>query len=164
MIPDDPQSQAALIMATGRLIRNRTLQLQSNGSRRTGRPPLPLGELSMAQTLALMAVKDHEPLPVTRLAELLAVSAPSASAMVERLVERGVFTRESDPKDRRRVMVCLSPEAKTAYDRIHNVILEDFVSLVQRIGPDMARKWCEVMLAVRATMFPHTPPSDIPTV
>ena len=79
MIPDDPQSQAALIMATGRLIRNRTLQLQSNGSRRTGRPPLPLGELSMAQTLALMAVKDHEPLPVTRLAELLAVSAPSAS-------------------------------------------------------------------------------------
>ena len=129
MIPDDPQSQAALIMATGRLIRNRTLQLQSNGSRRTGRPPLPLGELSMAQTLALMAVKDHEPLPVTRLAELLAVSAPSASAMVERLVERGVFTREADPKDRRRVMVCLSPEAKTACDRIHNVILDDFVSL-----------------------------------
>jgi DNA-binding MarR family transcriptional regulator len=162
MIPDDPQSQAALIMATGRLIRNRTLQLQSNGNHRAGRRPLPLGELSMAQTLAMMAVKDHEPISVTRLAELLAVSAPSASAMVERLVERGVFTRESDPKDRRRVMVRLSPEAKTAYDRIHNVILDDFVGLVQRIGPEMARKWCEVMLAVREAMFPHNPPSDIP--
>ena len=162
MIPEDPQSQAALIMATGKLIRDRTLRLQSTGSRRAGKPPLPLDEMSIAQILAMMAVKDHEPISITRLAALLAVSPPSASAMVERLVERGVLTREPDPEDRRRVQVRLSPEAKANYDRVHDVILQDFVSLVQRIGPDMTRKWCEVMLAVRAVMFASDLPFDIP--
>jgi DNA-binding MarR family transcriptional regulator len=162
MIPEDPQSQAVLIMATGKLIRDRTLRMQSAGHSRAAEQPLPLAEMSLAQILAMMAVKDHEPLSITRLAALLAVSAPSASAMVERLVERGVLTRQPDPEDRRRVQVRLSPEAKANYDRVHDVILQDFVSLVQRLGPDMTRKWCEVMLAVREVMFANDLPSNIP--
>lgn len=153
MIPDDPHSQAALIMATGKLVRDRTLRLQSSGARRMGRRPLPFGELSMAQSLAMMAVKDHGPLSISELAALLAVSAPSASAMVERLVERGVLVREPDPQDRRRVQVHLSPEADAHYERIYSFILDDFVQLVEGIGPEMAHQWCEVMLAVREQLL-----------
>jgi DNA-binding MarR family transcriptional regulator len=162
MIPEDPQSQAALIMGIGKLIRNRTLRLQSVGQGRIGRRPLPFGELSMAQTLALMAVKDHEPISITELAVLLGVSPPSASAMVERLVERGILTRETDPGDRRRALVRLSPRAEADSDQIHHVILQDFIQLVQRIGPEMTRKWCEVMLAVREAMFTDPRPADDP--
>jgi len=90
MIPTDPQAQAALIMATGKMVRDRTLRLQSTSARghqqQTG-----FGDLSMAQTLAMMAVKDFGPLSITALAAILAVSAPSASTMVERLVERGIL-------------------------------------------------------------------------
>jgi len=159
MIPEDPQSQAALIMGVGKMVRDRTLRLQSSQSHRSGRRALPFGELSMAQSLAMMAVKDQGPLSITALAGLLAVSAPSASAMVERLVERGVLVREPDPRDRRRVLVRLSPEADQDYDRIYEFILQDFVRLVERIGPDMARKWCEVMLAVRAVIFSDQGPA-----
>lgn len=151
MIPTDPQAQAALIMATGKLMRDRTLRLQSTSARGHARRNA-FGELSMAQTLAMMAVKDFGPLSLTALASILAVSAPSASTMVERLVERGIVVREPDPEDRRRVMVRLSPDADAAYDRIHHFILEDFVRLVRRIGPETARKWCEVMVDVRQAL------------
>lgn len=151
-IPTDPRAQAALIMATGKLMRDRTLRMQSTPSRGHGRQAA-FGELSMAQTLAMMAVKDRGPLSITALAGLLAVSPPSASVMVDRLVERGILVRETDPRDRRRVKVRLSDEADTAYNRIHHFILADFVRLVERIGPDMACKWCEVMLEVRRALL-----------
>lgn len=160
MIPEDPRSQAALVMGVGKMVRDRTLRMQSAGARSGGRRTLPFGELSMAQSLAMMAVKDHGPLSINELAGLLAVSAPSASAMVERLVERGVLRREPDPADRRRVQVRLSEEADADYEHIYNVILEDFVRLVKRIGPDMARKWCEVMLAVRDVIFSDQAPAE----
>jgi DNA-binding MarR family transcriptional regulator len=155
MIPNEPPAQAALIMATGKLLRDRTLRLQSappdGGGGKT-----PFGALSMAQTLAMMAVKDRGPLSITALADLLAVSAPSASAMVERLVERDVLVREPDPKDRRRVTVRLSAKADAAYDRISNAIHQEFVRLVCRVGPDTARKWCEVMVEVRQALLEET--------
>lgn len=151
-IPTDPRAQAALIMATGKLMRDRTLRMQSTPSRGHGRQAA-FGELSMAQTLAMMAVKDRGPLSITALAGLLAVSPPSVSVMVDRLVERGILIRETDPRDRRRVKVRLSDEADTAYNQIHHFILADFVRLVERIGPDMARKWCEVMLEVRRALL-----------
>ena len=151
MIPTDPQAQAALIMATGKMLRDRTLRLQSAPSVRQAKGP-PFGQLSMAQSLAMMAVKDQGPLSITALAGLLAVSAPSASAMVERLVERGILMREPDPQDRRKVKVRLSPQADAAYDRIHHFILQDFIQLVERLGPDTARKWCEVMVQLRRVL------------
>ena len=161
MIPTDPQAQAALIMATGKLLRDRTLRLQSAPS---VQPPnkAPFGQLSMAQSLAMMAVKDHGPLSITSLAALLAVSAPSASAMVERLVERRILMREPDPKDRRKVKVRLSPQADAAYDQIHHFILQDFIRIVECLGPDTTRKWCEVMVQLRHVLLEGPIPTRTP--
>jgi len=72
MIPTDPQAQAALIMATGKMVRDRTLRLQST-SARGHRQQTAFGELSMAQTLAMMAVNDFGPLSITALAAILAL-------------------------------------------------------------------------------------------
>lgn len=148
MVPNEPIEQAALIMSAGKQLRDWTLRLQNAETRQRARN-LPFGDLSIAQTLAVMAVKDHGPLSITRLAELLAVSPPSASAMVDRLVDRGLLTREPDPDDRRKVIVSLSPEADAVYEHTLNAILAEFVQIVNRLGPDTSRKWCEVMLEVR---------------
>jgi DNA-binding MarR family transcriptional regulator len=161
MIPTDPPAQAALILATGRLLRDRTLRRQSAPAGR-GKTRPPLAELSMAQSLAMLAVKERGPLSITALARLLAVSAPSASTMVERLVERGILMREPDPRDRRRVNVRLTVQADATYDRIHHFILQDFVGLVERLGPDTTRKWCEVMVEVRKALLDPSIPQEPP--
>ena len=43
------------------------------------------------------------------LAEHLGVARPTASNLVERLVQRGMVTRTTDPRERRRVVLALTP-------------------------------------------------------
>lgn len=156
MIPTDPVEQAALIMTAGKQLRDWTLRVQSAQCARSDEQ-LAFGELSMSQSLAVMAVKDHGPLSITGLAELLAVSAPSASAMVDRLVERGLLTREPDPDDRRRVQVRLSPEADRNYNQTLSVILNEFLQILLRLGPEMSARWCEVMVTVKGIIDSDPP-------
>jgi DNA-binding MarR family transcriptional regulator len=147
-IPTDPLAQAAFIMSTGKMIRDRTLRLQNcHVEQKTSR--VKFSELTMAQSLTLMAVKEHEPMSVTELASHLSVSAPSASTMVDRLVDRNLLSRETDPADRRKVVIRLSPAAAEDYNKIYHVILQDFLNLVDKVGPQTARKWCEVLAEVK---------------
>ena len=155
-ISTDPLAQAAFIMATGKMIRDRTLHLQ-NCSVKCPTSRKNFNELTMTQFLALMAVKDHEPMTVTELANHLSVSAPSASAMVNRLVDRNLLSREADTADRRKVLIRLSPEAGEEYDIVFNVILQDFLNLVNKVGPETTRKWCEVLGEVKKVIEAKPP-------
>jgi DNA-binding MarR family transcriptional regulator len=164
MVPTDPLAQAAFIMSTGKMLRDRTLRLQScHVEREASR--VKFSELTMAQSLAIMAVKENEPMSVNELSSHLSVSAPSASAMVDRLVDRHLLTRETDPTDRRKVMIRLSPEAADDYNNIYNVIFQDFLNLVHKVGPETARKWCEVLVEVKKVIVTEPlakpQPSDI---
>ena len=52
------------------------------------------GDLSMAQMNLILAVRARGEVTLTELAEILAVSPPSVSVMVDRLVERGFLQRD----------------------------------------------------------------------
>lgn len=148
MIPESPIDQARLIMKYGKLMRDRTLRMQSTlAPDDAGK--VRFSDLSMAQSIAVMTVREQQPLSITKLSKLLGVSAPSASSMVDRLVERGILTREQNPKDRRKVRVQISPEVVSELDRIENFILQDFITLVKKLGPETASKWCEVLIEVK---------------
>ncbi len=90
-------------------------------------------------------VKTRGQVSITELAELLNVSAPSASTMVERLVERGVLVRKPDPADRRKVIVTVSPDMVAIAEQIEKEIFGAFVDLVNKVGPDVADDWCQVL-------------------
>ncbi|MFZ0216686.1 MAG: MarR family transcriptional regulator [Candidatus Dormiibacterota bacterium] len=62
-------------------------------------------DLTMAQLRALMVIRDSGPLSISQLSEQLRIGLPSTSAMVEHLVEDGLFQRSQDPADRRRTLV-----------------------------------------------------------
>jgi len=102
-------------------------------------------ELSFTQIQAIKAIDEKGKVSITELAHLLEVSPPSASAMVDRLVEKGVLTRRRDPDDRRRVVVQATPEAVAMMGQVEEKILLSFVELVEKIGPEAAGKWCEVL-------------------
>jgi len=98
----------------------------------------------MPQLNMLLVIRTRDGVTVKELAGALQVSPPSASAMVDRLVETGAVTREQNPDDRREVIVCISPQAAAVIDRLEEYILERIVELLEKIGPEYAEKWCAV--------------------
>jgi DNA-binding MarR family transcriptional regulator len=65
-------------------------------------------ELTFAQVRALFQLAVHKAVSVSQLARLLGVGNPTASILVQQLVERGLVTRTEHETDRRRTVVRLS--------------------------------------------------------
>jgi DNA-binding MarR family transcriptional regulator len=75
-------------------------------------------DLTMGQIRALVSLRMHGPCAVGGLAELLAISEPTASQLVDRLVKRGLVERREDAADRRRVLVSLTTQAQGTFDAV----------------------------------------------
>jgi DNA-binding MarR family transcriptional regulator len=65
-------------------------------------------ELTFAQARALFMLSARKELTVSQLAKLLGVGNPTASILVQQLVERELVTRTEHPSDRRHTLVRLS--------------------------------------------------------
>lgn len=78
----------------------------------TLRPVLPTSwgafDLTMSQLKVIFLLYAQGPAHMSRLATALGVSLPTATGIVDRLVERGLVMREEYPSDRRLVMIRLS--------------------------------------------------------
>jgi len=140
---DTIREQCRTLYETMGMLKVRTLQ----GSMRTwgcngGENDL-IG-LTPPQMHTLMAIRVHGSLTVKGLAGAMHVSAPSASAMVERLVELGAVTREQNHEDRREVLVQLTPKAAETLERLDEHIMESLADLLEKLGPEYAEKWCDV--------------------
>ena len=136
--------QAWHIFTNGRKIHEWVFQLENRYMVKSGIGKA-FGEFSFAQIRAIKFVKAKGQVSITELAELLQVSAPSASTMVERLVEKGVLVREPDPEDRRKVIVTISPDMISITEQIEKDIFSSFVDLVEKLGPEVADDWCRVL-------------------
>ena len=64
------------------------------------------------------------PLSVSGLAEAVSVDAPYATLIVDTLEERGLVERHSDPADRRRKLVELTPAGREAIGRVERILRE----------------------------------------
>lgn len=150
MTDQETREQAGYIFSVGKMIRdhmhNSLSQLHLNERNADG------CDLSIAQMNLMMTVRSHEELPLSRLAELLKVSPPSVSVMVERLVERKMLIRNRSSKDRRKVIISLSPEAEQRIEKMEEQMLSSFIELVEELGPETARKWGEVLERVEEVL------------
>ncbi|RWX45590.1 DNA-binding transcriptional regulator, MarR family [Candidatus Electrothrix communis] len=142
--------QAGYIFSVGKMIRdhmhNSLAQLHTNDRNSDG------CELSMAQVNLMMAVRGQEELTLSGLAELLKVSPPSVSVMVERLVERNMLTRSRSAQDRRKVIIALSSDAELHIEKMEEQMLTTFIRLVEDLGPETAHKWGEVLQRVEEVL------------
>lgn len=144
-------SQARYIFTTGKMIRDHIFRVQSSHLAACGKCEA-LGELSIPQYHTIMVVRTRGQITMTELSDQLGVSPPSASAMVDRLVSKGILIREHSLKDRRKVVVRISPEALKDIEGVEDTILRSFVELVEKIGPETTRKWCEVLEQVKSVL------------
>ena len=150
MVDQETITSAKYIFSTGKLIHDQILKIQSQhlSSREAG----PLKELSLAQLHMIRVIRTLGPLAMSELAEQAGVSPPSASAMVDRLVEKGVLVREHSTEDRRKVVVQISPAGERKARAVEEGVLQLFVDLVEKLGPDTTRAWCQVLERVKAVL------------
>ena len=114
----------------------------------------------MTRLLLLIMVLDIVARFIKELSELLGVAPPSASTMVDRLVEKKILVREMSPEDRRKVIVRVSPEAVADIEKTEEAVLSSFVDLVEKVGPETARKWCEVLERIKFVLEEEAKPSE----
>jgi DNA-binding MarR family transcriptional regulator len=69
-------------------------------------------ELTFAQARALFMLAARKELTVSQLAKLLDVGKPTASILVQQLVERELVTRTEQATDRRHTIIRLSPKGE----------------------------------------------------
>lgn len=109
-------------------------------------------DISVAQLHTLMIVNGCGECTISELAKQLDVSAPSASTMVERLVEKTLVERQRSQEDRRVVVVRVTETAGQHIKKIEQAVLDSFVSIVEKIGHKDAEKWCEVLRSVEKVL------------
>jgi len=147
--------RAQYIFANGRILHERILDIQARELAAGGRGSVH-GEVSVAQLQLIRRVRDRGDATISELAEALGVSPPSTSVMVDRLVEKGFLTRAQSQEDRRKVLVRISPEAVRTIDKIEQAILLSFVDLVNQLGRETTKKWCEVLERVHEVLQPRS--------
>ena len=151
MTDQDVLSNARYIFTTGRMIHDRVMRISTGACMRFGKEDR-FGELSAPQMNMMMMIRVRQAVSVTELAELLGVSPPSVSNMVDRLVERGLLTRTPSDQDRRKVVIQVSPAALKDIAKVEAMILSSFVELVEAVGPETTRKWCEVLQQIKRVL------------
>lgn len=140
----DVEKLARNIFTTGKLIRERVFKVQSRQLEAMGKGDA-LADLTATQLHTMIMVNMRGRLSMHELSDLLGVSPPSTSVMVDKLVEKGILSRHHGDEDRRKVFVQISPQAIHDMKSVEDAILQSFVDLVEKIGPETAQKWSEVL-------------------
>ncbi|MGF1616501.1 MAG: MarR family winged helix-turn-helix transcriptional regulator [Acidimicrobiia bacterium] len=76
-----------------------------------------LGGLTPSQSAILSSLDRRGPMSMSRLANVEAISRPSATGIVSRLIDKGLIVRSNDPEDRRSVIVAITPAASALLER-----------------------------------------------
>ncbi len=72
---------------------------------------------SFLQLEVLGYIKENKKLSMKKVASFLSVTPPSATSLINRLVKAGVLRRFFDEKDRRTVLLSLTPKGEVALNR-----------------------------------------------
>ena len=87
----------------------------------------------------IMIALTRGPHSVGQLAEVLGVSPPAATQLVDRLVEHGMVERRHDPADRRVVLVDYVPAMRDVARRLMEVCRRRLTAAMERLSDDAVR-------------------------
>lgn len=132
--------QARLIFEAVRTMQRRILRRANLACQESG----PWLELTPPQANTCALIYRRGQTSIKELANELDVSPPSASAMVDRLVELGAVTREPSKSDRREVVIELTPAGERTITHLQQLMFDSISQLLERIGPVHADMWCQV--------------------
>ncbi|NIQ98122.1 MAG: MarR family transcriptional regulator [Desulfuromonadales bacterium] len=90
-------------------------------------------DLSYNQYKTLLTIADREECSLGDLAGELGVAMSSASQMVNRLVERGLVSRELAADNRRQVVIGLSPAGRHFIEELQKELIRGYEGVLARL-------------------------------
>lgn len=93
----------------------------------------PLG-LRKVEFTVLSLVAQNEGLTAAQLASALAFTAPNTAAWIERLVARGLVSREQHASDRRALHIRTTPEGRALQQQAMDAVLEGEAQALARLS------------------------------
>ena len=91
--------------------------------------------LTQAQHTALRLLSGHASRRMSDIADYLDLTNSAATALIEKLVERGLVERHVDAQDKRAVLVALSPAGAALIEAIKVVVRRRMADLLARMAP-----------------------------
>jgi len=110
-------------------------------------------DLTISQLKGLILLEVRKELSVGEIAEALGTGRPTASILVEQLVQLRLATRTEDPTDRRRSLVCLTEEGKELAASLHCHDEEFMRGMFERLHADELGALTEGLTALTAAML-----------
>ncbi len=115
-----------------------TQRLYQAAPRQSMEPWLHL-DLTTAQVKTLFVLADREPETIGQAAEMLGITLPTASHLVEKLVRAGFVERYEDPVDRRRTVARPTIQGKELIRSLHEFSASYLRACISRMSePDLA--------------------------
>ena len=93
-------------------------------------------EVTLTQYRSLVVLASRGPQGVATLAEAVAVTPPTASRLVDRLVRKGLVRRRGDSRDRRQVRVGLTEAGRRLVDLVTERRRQEIAQLLTSIDPE----------------------------
>ena len=101
----------------------------------SARPRWSAADLTFTQLRALSVLARTQPQRMSDLAGGLDMTPASASALIDRMDQRGFVTRRSDPDDRRTVLVELSRRGQHILDVMERGSSDHFTRMIEKMTP-----------------------------
>ncbi len=123
-----------------------------------GRIWMELG-FSMPQLKTLMTLYDAGALSIGQIAETLGVGQPTASHLVDRLVQSDLIVRIEDAQDRRRTLARLSPQGSELIARLRQIGTDPLARWLMQLDDATLAALHQSLLALVAVAAADVPPS-----
>jgi DNA-binding MarR family transcriptional regulator len=107
---------------------------------------------SSTQLHVLFLLACNESLPMSRLAELLDVSLPNVTGIVDRMVEHGLAERTRDDQDRRLVLLSATDAGRAMVEEIDLVRRKRLADVLDRMQPDQLERALHTFRELRAAI------------
>lgn len=122
-------------------------------------------DLTMAQIKVLLTLSFKGPMAISKLAEALSISHPTASHLVDKLTQAGLVRREESAADRRSNLAQLSQAGEQLARRLWQGRMSHLNACLAQLGPqelEGLRQGLQALSQITATM-PGQPPTGAET-
>ena len=118
-------------------------------------------DLSVPQFRTLAFLNHHPGSSLSAAAEHIGLTLPTMSVLVEGLVQRGLVDRDADVRDRRRVLLTLTPAGQQLFTQARDAAAAWLAALLEPLGENERKTIVQALELLRplfvAAPAPHMP-------
>ena len=108
--------------------------------------------VTQTQFLVLMAIHSYERCCMGRLARSMQIQMPTATGIVDRLVQAGLVERVPHPEDRRQVLVELKPKGRRFIEQFHEVVRRRWEEVLGTLKSDELETFYDVISKLKSQL------------